>query len=278
MPALDGGPGDDRIVGGRGSQRFFPSLGDDEYLGGSSRDYLDWDSSRLPVSVDLSLTTPQATNWGMDSFKGIEFVEGSDFDDFLRGSEGDDFLGGRGGDDQIYGGGGDDFVNGSSGNNVVEGGDGDDEVKGAGLLSGGEGNDLLNGMDGDDTLSGGTGDDELQAQRGSDKLSGGDGNDVLKGGPGNDRLAGDGGDDFLIAGRGGETSGTGDSVSGGSGVDECRHVEESDGTCEMLFPRSAAAQDQPTGSASYLPYLVGSGLLVLIGLIWAGSRRRRVSR
>lgn len=69
-------------------------------------------------------------------------------------------------------------------------------------LSGGDGNDtLLGGLD-DDALAGGLGLDLLCGDEGDDTLTGGPGRDTLDGGPGADRLDGNSGDDLLLGGDG----------------------------------------------------------------------------
>lgn len=223
------------MVGGRDAERLLGGPGNDQYVGGGDRDYLEFDLSPVAVAVDLSVTTPQNTNWGMDSFRGIEVVYGSRFGDVLRGSSGHNFLGGREGDDKIYGGPGNDYVNGSDGANEVFGEAGNDQVIGTGQLSGGDGNDTLEGHSGDDVLSGGGGDDALKANAGNDRITGGDGNDTLDAGRGDDNLQGEAGNDVLEGGNQEEVAG--DFGSGGADTDQCTGLESNDGTCETLNPR-----------------------------------------
>lgn len=70
------------------------------------------------------------------------------------------------------------------------------------VFFGDNGDNLMGGADGDDVIDGNRGDDSLSGGAGDDLLQGGDGNDVLDGGAGNDMLyAGDGADTIRF-GRG----------------------------------------------------------------------------
>lgn len=75
----------------------------------------------------------------------------------------------------------------------------------SGQMSGGEGNDILTGMNGDELLEGGSGNDTLLGNWGNDVLVGGTGDDVLQGSFGDDVLDGGAGDDLLYAGYGADT-------------------------------------------------------------------------
>jgi Ca2+-binding RTX toxin-like protein len=70
---------------------------------------------------------------------------------------------------------------------TVDGGPGNDRVEGGpnrDVLVGGDGNDVIVGGDGWDTLGGGAGNDALHGGDGSDALFGGPGADLIDGGPG----------------------------------------------------------------------------------------------
>ena len=149
---------------------------------------------------------------------------------------GNDTISGEDGNDVIFAGGGDDVLLGDSGNFAVFGGndriygeDGNDTIYGAGgddILYGGSGVDLIYGGHDDDVIYGGTGSDTLFGDNGDDELYGGDGNDTLDGGFSNNELFGENGNDILIVNDGSNTS----SYDGGSGVDEIRLSEISDGS------------------------------------------------
>lgn len=225
---LDGGDGDDYLVG---------LAGDDDLYGGEGADVLVADG------------TPDE-------------VQGRYGDDYLNGGGGNDFLQGSGGDDQVEGGDGNDELWGDEyagtdgapltawggaplaaggtaqalaqeahGRDHLLGGAGNDTLTGGGRddrLEGGEGNDLLFGdgigvqFEGDDQLFGGAGNDELQGNGGDDLLRGEDGDDRLFGQDGFDRLAGGIGADYLDGGLGDDHLDGGDDKDvlwGGAGDD-----------------------------------------------------------
>ncbi len=184
---LNGGPGNDRITGGRYAETFSGGPGDDWLLGKDGRDIFSW------ASTD-----------GSDRFDGqggfdILLVTGSNADDVfdispvvgrVRVARGLDTL--DVGTTEIV---------------SVDGGGGDDHLTGMPGLA------ALVTLD----LAGGAG---------VDTITGGDGADVLSGGPGNDLLHGGAGADFMLwkAGDGSDTAdGDGDSdtfaADGSAGVD-----------------------------------------------------------
>ncbi len=97
-----------------------------------------------------------------------------------------------------------------------------------GVIDGGGGNDLLVGNDQGQTILGGAGNDTLRGNGGNDELDGGAGNDRVEGGAGNDTITvgngrdtvfGDGGrDTFLVD----DVIDDNDSIDGGSGADTVR--------------------------------------------------------
>ena len=140
------------------------------------------------IHLDPNITTP-----------GLNYIEGTEFDDRAGSTDPDAIRGGIGGTegaDEIHGLGGDDDIDGFEGDDVIFGGDGDD------ILVGGEGHDVLDGGDGRDILLSGIGKDILLGGAGDDFLSGFDDDDFLEGGDGNDFLAGGSGSDTLLGGNG----------------------------------------------------------------------------
>jgi Ca2+-binding RTX toxin-like protein len=107
---LDGGGGDDRLVGRGGNNELFGGAGDDKLIARSGADLLD----------------------------------GGDGDDKLRGGSGKDLLLGGAGNDKLSGGSGEDLLRGGAGDDKLRGGAGDD------ILEGGPGDDRLNGGKGKD--------------------------------------------------------------------------------------------------------------------------------
>jgi Ca2+-binding RTX toxin-like protein len=110
-----GGPGDDLIASG---------AGDDVVDGGTGQDTLSFLASSTPVQIDLA--AGHARGRGTDAVRGIENVDGSQFDDTLDGDAAPNSLYGNGGDDRLSGRGGDDFLSGGSGANTLDGGPGSD--------------------------------------------------------------------------------------------------------------------------------------------------------
>lgn len=136
---IDGGDDDDRIYGGDGDDTLDGGDGDDTITGGSGTDTATYASAGLAVSVDLTLTTSQATGGaGSDLLTQIENLTGSDYNDTLTGDNNDNVINGSDGNDIINGGAGDDTLTGGIGNDTITGGDG------TVILNGGDGNDVLN--------------------------------------------------------------------------------------------------------------------------------------
>lgn len=231
----------DRIKGLGGSDVINGGDGDDEILGDG-----EW--------FDLFVTPGNDTLYGgkgsdvLYGGAGHDTLYGGNDNDQLFGEGGNDRLNGEGGADMMKGGGGDDVyivdnpgdvvqddllfggtdrvessvsytlrdnsyienltltgsnsvqATGTNYWNVINGNSGDNRLAGLG------GDDTLNGYNGNDWLEGGTGNDRLDGGNGDDRLDGGEGNDVIMGGAGNDV--------FLIS----AVSGV-DTLDGGSGVD-----------------------------------------------------------
>ena len=208
--SLFGGEGDDVIYAGRGLDYVEGGLGADSIVGGDGNDWLFGGINFYPLPGD-----------------GNDTIDGGAGNDFIQGGEGDDVLIGGSGDDQLWG----DF-----GNDSLYGGDGNDWLS---LTEFGwrTEHDLIDGGAGTDTLY--LGDQsaffatpfpvriDLQAGtvtslgswstssatlvsienaeggRGSDVLVGSNGNNFLMGGEGYDTLDGGAGNDTLD-GEGGD--------------------------------------------------------------------------
>ncbi len=119
--ATEGGPGNDSLSGGPGTDVILGHGGDDTISGASGDDLL----------------------YGGD---GADALGGASGNDVLYGGAGDDTLSGAAGDDVLYGGSGDDTLDGASGNDQLYGGAGDD------LLIWKGSNAVIDGGDGMDTL------------------------------------------------------------------------------------------------------------------------------
>ena len=147
---VEGGSGDDRIVGGADRDTLYGGPGADRVEGGGGSNWL-------------------RGNGGDDVVIG-----GSDFDT-LYGDGGEDEIQGGGEFDYIYGGGGDDEINGGAGGDTITAG------KGADHIVGGAGDDEIRGGKGADSFDAGPGDDLLRARDGEgDTIKCGAGADVAR--------------------------------------------------------------------------------------------------
>ena len=154
---MNGGTGNDYVIGDAGNDLQFGEGGDDIVAG----------------------------------LDGNDILFGDDGNDIVAGGEGDDYGYGGLGDDTVVGENGADILFGDEGNDVVDGGGGAD------ILYGGADNDRVFGDVGNDTLHGDDGNDVLGGDNDDDTLYGGAGNDMLSGGHGADTLYGDDGADIL---------------------------------------------------------------------------------
>ena len=232
---LRGGSGDDMLWGYAGNDRLYGGEGEDSMIGGTGIDIAIYTTATAGVSLDLQSGGTGGEANG-DSFSGVEWVWGSNFDDVITG----DFMANR-----LEGRGGNDTLNGDGGNDRILGGDGDD------IINGGDGVDTIFGQDGDDVMSGGEDNDFFYGGAGADSHDGGSGIDTvsyLASGPiaiengvgvGGDaagdtfvnieRYFGSTGDDIINAsgvllGNGGNDylqgmNGTNDNLNGGAGID-----------------------------------------------------------
>lgn len=217
---VQGGSGDDRLIGDAQNNLLQGGAGDDTLVGGQGADTLNggggnntasYITSSAGVLVNLLNKTASVADAAGDVLVAIQNLEGSGFDDRLTGDAQDNLLQGLGGNDVLVGGAGDDTLLGGDGDDTLEGGLGADSLDGglgintasyanalsavsvnlqSGVGSAGEaaGDVLLNiqqvwGSNFNDTL---TGSDR------ADTVLGGAGNDLLQGGQGADNL--DGGD------------------------------------------------------------------------------------
>ncbi|MGY0794576.1 beta strand repeat-containing protein [Azospirillum argentinense] len=181
---LRGDAGDDTLFGGAGNDVLVGGGGNNVLFGGAGDDRLYVDTQTASLDGGAGNDTVYARYSGgvtLDLSASIELFNGSV---------------------------GSDTVTAANASSAVEliGGDGDDSLTGgayADSLRGDNGNDWLDGGDGDDTLSGGNGNDWLCGGSGNDTLSGGSGNDTLVGGFGDDSLVGGSGADLFVFSNGG---------------------------------------------------------------------------
>ena len=186
---LEGGPDDDQLVGGSGA---------DILSGGPGVDYLGYYDSTAPVTVNLATGSASGGYASGDTFSGIEWVEGSQFDDHLTGDDGPNRMWGNRGNDVLDGGDGNDSFWGGTGADRIRGGEGRDHVSyfnsdvgvtvnlATGAASGGRAQgDTLTSIE---SVYGSPHADRLTGDEGNNNLYGGAGADVLVGGAGRDLL------------------------------------------------------------------------------------------
>jgi serralysin len=252
---VNGGGGNDIIIGnsgantlngGDGNDRLDGGLGNDRLVGGSGKDTAVFSSNAN--NINLWSTNRQNTGDGNDILTGIENVnggggndtlQGNKADNNLRGGDDDDKLYGNNGNDKLYGGNGDDLLNGGAGNDRLAGNAGVDSavfssrnnrvnLQSAARQNTGDGNDILIGIEnilsggGNDIIRGNSSANTFRGGSGVDKLYGMGGVDTLFGQAGNDTLYGGEQDDLIYGGAGADKlygQAGDDTLIGGSGND-----------------------------------------------------------
>jgi Ca2+-binding RTX toxin-like protein len=221
--SLEGGAGNDTLIGLGGS---------DDYDGGAGNDtaVLSENRAAFTITYDAATQTFTLTSASsVDHVRGVETLQfadgtlsvaslfaGGDNNDSLMGTAGQDDLNGGGGNDTLRALAGDDRLDGAAGDDVLSGGDGND------TLIGGIGRDAASYADatagvivdlrlsgaqapggaGTDTL---TGIEDLVGSAFGDTLIGNAGENALRGGAGDDTLIGLGGNDTFDGGAGIDT-------------------------------------------------------------------------
>ncbi len=184
---VSGGAGNDTVNGDAGDDTLEGGAGDDVIVGGVGADTVSFANAPYSsfygfqntaagavslfyrgVTVDLAITTPQATGEGSDTILAVENLIGSAFDDRLFGTAAANTIEGGAGVDRIGGRGGADLLRGNDGNDIIHA-NGDFGV--GNYIIGEEDNAI-------DTVEGGAGDDIIAVGAG----------DIADGGEGNDRL------------------------------------------------------------------------------------------
>ncbi|EAQ25568.1 probable extracellular nuclease [Roseovarius sp. 217] len=214
--SIDGGAGDDVIIGlggmdtltgNDGSDDIDGGLGDDVIMAGSDTNIV----NASDAGASGALSRAEYDN-GYAGGAGDDLIIGGAGDDIITGDDesrvstvtGETFNPDADGSDTIFGGAGNDeihtgswadsddgFDNSQTGtaSDEAHGGDGDDILRGAGgddILNGDAGNDNVGGGGGADSMTGGAGDDVLFGNAGADVIDGGTGNDTLQAGAGDD--------------------------------------------------------------------------------------------
>jgi Ca2+-binding RTX toxin-like protein len=261
---VDGGGGDDIIIG---------SSGADVIAGGAGFDWLDGldGNDRLSGGAGNDVLLGRA---------GADNLDGGDGDDYLSGGDGDDYTAGAWNrlDGGLWGGNGNDILTGGSGSDLVIGEAGDDTI-----IATDDGTyDYYSGEGGSDTLSFerftyGVGID-LNSGRGqywhadvraiagnnlwsienltgtafNDWIYGDEIGNVLKGLGGNDHLYGREGDDILEGGAGADV------LDGGAGIDTASYAGSTSGVYVDLGAGTAFGGDASGDSFISIENLLGS--------------------
>ena len=124
---VNGGSGNDTIIGGDGSETLNGDSGNDQIFAGSGNNTVADGPGNDLVDLTQNSTPITYTTGG-----GNDTVLGTSFDDSITGSSGNDRLEGRGGNDSLIGAGGADTLLGQEGSDVVtwNSGDGSDVIEG----------------------------------------------------------------------------------------------------------------------------------------------------
>ena len=239
--SLNGGSGNDTILGLGGNDTLVGGSGADILDGGASSDTASYEfgNSGLIAILDGRYSIYNAGDAAIDILLNIENLWGTSNDDFLGGDDNSNIISGFSGNDQLFGLGGSDTLNGDLGDDT---------------LNGGAGADTLNGLFGSDTasykvLSGAVtaslanpnkntgqadGDqynsiENLEGSFGKDSLEGDNNANIVWGVGNTDTLSGLGGDDTLDGGA------RADVLNGGSGFDYASYESSGVGVTAILL-------------------------------------------
>ena len=190
--------GNDRLEGGADNDELVGGSGADILIGGPGVDYLGYYDSNAPVTVNLGTGSASGGYANGDTLSGIEWLEGSLYDDHLTGDDGPNRMWGNRGHDVLFGGDGNDSFWGGTGADSIHGGEGRDHVSyfhsevgvtvnlATGSGSGGhaQGDTLTSiesvyGSPHADHLIGDDGNNIFNGDAGADAFEGGEGNDLV---------------------------------------------------------------------------------------------------
>lgn len=192
----------DILNGGNGDQTIEGGLGNDQMNGGNGYDTLSYQRATTGVTVNLGVTTAQATGMGNDTILNFERLIGSGFGDTLTGNGLDNVLVGGAGGDALSGAGGVDTADYSSSNQAVA----VDLGTGAGSAGDALGDTLVD----IENLTGSAFDDSLTGNGGDNLFVGGTGGDMIDGGLGEDTASYAGSASGVQINLGAETAAGGD--------------------------------------------------------------------
>ena len=211
---LVGGGGADTLIGGDGNDVIRGGGGQDVTDGGDGIDTADFSDIGAPVVANLgsglASYAPNPAVTIVEQLQNFENLTGSENRDQLFGDAGNNVLKGLDGHDQLVGGGGADTLQGGDGNDLLRGGGGPDVTDGGDGIDTADFSDIGSAITAD--LSAGTASyagpagtvtdslvsiENLRGSANDDSLSGDDGDNVIGGGLGGDHLIGGGGNDVL---------------------------------------------------------------------------------
>jgi Ca2+-binding RTX toxin-like protein len=227
---MSGGLGNDTLNGGTGNDILNGGAGNDTLIGGSGTDTASYADAQAGVTVNLATGTATDGMGGIDRLSEIENIIGGTGHDQITGDRNSNTL---------SGGAGNDIFNGGAGNDTLIGGSGTDTASYADAQAGvtvnlatGTATDSMGGIDRlseIENIIGGTGHDQITGDRNSNTLSGEAGNDTLNGGAGNDTLLGGSGTDtasYADAQAGVTVNlATGTATDGMGGIDRLSEIE-----------------------------------------------------
>ncbi|WP_354685131.1 VCBS domain-containing protein [Cupriavidus necator] len=135
MEGVIGSRFNDTLTGSTSGDILRGGAGNDTLDGGAGIDLIDISDAIGAVSFTLTQSSTatavnlSAAGLGTDSYRNMEGVMGSAFNDTLTGSGGNDVLRGGAGDDQLFGGGGNDVLTGGAGADTLTGDAGSDTYR-----------------------------------------------------------------------------------------------------------------------------------------------------
>ncbi|HEX2818140.1 MAG TPA: calcium-binding protein, partial [Phenylobacterium sp.] len=215
---IDGGAGDDSILGSIHADTLSGSDGNDTIQDGGGANVIDGGNGNDQITLTGLHDTANET---------------------ITGGAGNDIIS--------------DGAETTSGVDKIDGGDGNDSINfatssGASTITGGAGDDTILAGSGADTIDAGSGDDSVSGGAGGDTITGGAGDDVIHGGTGTDVLSGGGGtDEFTFNFGDSPASGPSVLLAGGiaSGIDQIRDWTSTD----LLHFVNNAAADMAVGTS-----------------------------
>jgi Ca2+-binding RTX toxin-like protein len=238
---IDGLGGGDTLRGDGGQDAFMMREGAEAVDGGSGWDTVRYDNATS--AVDARLYDPsQNSGWAAgDTYRDVEVLVGSAFNDILLGDtsinavyggDGGDYIDGVGGGDYLYGNDGQDWFLLRPGADIVDGGAGVDtanflystaaisvDLLGANGVTGfvSDGSGAVDTLISIEDVDGSSFDDVIYANNLANKIASGAGNDQVVAWAGDDLVVGGAGNDGLIGHLGNDTLyGDDESIDGGT--------------------------------------------------------------